>query len=89
MVRNPFLQLVLKINVPAGILVKAEWDPALPGCVITFSNGTIFSATFIYSMCFDFIVLCLTAYKLYKPFGSKSRLVQLIFKDGLVYFIVA
>jgi hypothetical protein len=89
MVRNPCLQLVLNINVPAGILVRAEWDPTIAGCVITSANSTIYSATFIYSMRFDFVVLCLTAYKLYRPFGSKSRLVRLIFTDGLVYFIVA
>lgn len=48
------------------------------------------AATFIYSMVFDFIVMSLTAIKLVEPgSGSRSRLVALIFKDGLIYFIVA
>jgi hypothetical protein len=70
-----------------GILLTAVWDPRA-GCVITSTDNTILSATFIYSMCFDFIVLCLTGYKL-SVGGNRSRLVHLIFSDGLVYFFVA
>jgi hypothetical protein len=40
-------------------------------------------------MAFDFTVLSLTAWKLYIGSGSRSRLVSLIFQDGLVYFVVA
>jgi hypothetical protein len=41
-------------------------------------------------MAFDFIVLCLTGFKLaYPGSGGRSRLVQLIFGDGLIYFIIA
>ncbi|KAF8162465.1 hypothetical protein K438DRAFT_1985114 [Mycena galopus ATCC 62051] len=47
------------------------------------------AATFIYGMSFDFIVLCLTTYKLLFPTGGKSRLVSLIFNDGLIYFVIA
>ncbi|KAI0322861.1 hypothetical protein OF83DRAFT_1048291 [Amylostereum chailletii] len=71
-----------------GILLKAQWVEG-EGCVITQTNSTILSASFIYSMGFDLLVLVLTAYKLAKPEGGKSRLVQLIFNDGLVYFVVA
>ena len=49
-----------------GILLKAEWVPGA-GCVITNTNNTILAATFIYSMCFDFTVLVLTAVKLALP----------------------
>ena len=46
--------------------------------------------TFIYSMFFDFIVTLLMAIKLVEPGSeSRSRLVELIFKDGLICFIVA
>jgi hypothetical protein len=72
---------------PAGILLTAVWDPRA-GCVITSTNNSMLSATFIYSMCFDFIVLCLTGYKLAAS-GNRSRVVNLIFQDGLVYFFVA
>ena len=70
-----------------GILLTAIWDPRA-GCVITSTDNTTLSATFIYSMCFDFIVLCLTGYKL-SVTGNRSRLVHLMFADGLVYFFVA
>lgn len=40
-------------------------------------------------MVFDFVVLCLTAYKLFFPANGRSRLVNLIFNDGLIYFAIA
>jgi len=76
-----------------GVLLKATYDPA-DGCVITDTDNTLLAATFIYSMCFDFTVLSLTAWKLVinapstKVMG-RSRLVVLIFGDGLIYFFIA
>ncbi|KAJ7185814.1 hypothetical protein C8R46DRAFT_1158425 [Mycena filopes] len=72
-----------------GVLLKAEWEPELGGCTITSTNNHILATTFIYSMVFDFTVLTLTAYKLVFPTGGKSRLVNLIFNDGLIFFIIA
>lgn len=40
-------------------------------------------------MAFDFIVLVLTAFKLVRPTGTTSHLVNMIFADGLAYFIAA
>ena len=59
--------------------------------MITTTNNTLLAATFIYSMCFDFTVLILTAVKLVVPTkrSERSKLVKLIFGDGLIYFIVA
>ncbi|KAH9915989.1 uncharacterized protein B0H18DRAFT_856441, partial [Fomitopsis serialis] len=74
-----------------GILIKAAWIPG-QGCAITDTDNTLLAATFIYSMAFDFTVLMLTAWKLTfnKSSGEKrSKIVQLIFGDGLIYFIVA
>jgi len=71
-----------------GILLKADWDP-VQGCIITSTDTRLLSITFIYSMAFDFTVLSLTAYKLLLPAGGKSRLVSLIFNDGLIYFVIA
>jgi hypothetical protein len=49
----------------------------------------VLAATWIYSMVFDFIVMSLTAIKLVQPgSGTRSKLVELIFKDGLIYFMV-
>ena len=71
-----------------GILLTAAWIPG-EGCVITSTDSRILSATFIYSMVFDFTVLILTASKLVRPSGTKSQLVNMIFTDGLYYFIIA
>ena len=73
-----------------GILLKAEWIPG-QGCVITDTDNTLLAATFIYSMCFDFTVLVLTAVKLSIPGkrSESSQLVKLIFGDGLIFFIIA
>ncbi|KAF8840542.1 hypothetical protein BDN67DRAFT_903296 [Paxillus ammoniavirescens] len=77
-----------------GVPVSAMWVPGV-GCAIVEGNTTNAAATFIYSMCFDFVVLCLTAYKLaWTPrrtgsFMLHTKLVRMIFSDGLVYFIIA
>ncbi|KAJ6582929.1 hypothetical protein DFH09DRAFT_978709 [Mycena vulgaris] len=71
-----------------GILLKAAWDP-IQGCIITSTDNHLLATTFIYTMAFDFTVLSLTAYKLVFPAGGKSRLVSLIFNDGLIYFVIA
>jgi hypothetical protein len=71
-----------------GILLTAEWVPG-EGCVITSTDSRILSATFIYSMSFDFIVLLLTASRLARPSGAKSQLVNMMFTDGLAYIVVA
>ncbi|KAF8438020.1 hypothetical protein L210DRAFT_3404906 [Boletus edulis BED1] len=77
-----------------GVLLKVKWVDGV-GCTIIKSNTTILAATFIYSMSFDLVVLCLTAYKLAwsrrisGTSGIHGKLVRMIFSDGLVYFILA
>jgi hypothetical protein len=71
-----------------GILLTAAWVPG-QGCVILWTDSMILSASFIYGMAFDFIVLALTGIKLFQPFGAKSRLVDMMFADGLYYFVIA
>ncbi|KAJ6471606.1 hypothetical protein C8R47DRAFT_1297410 [Mycena vitilis] len=70
-----------------GVLLKAVWIPG-QGCTITSTNNHLLAISFIYGMVFDFAVLCLTGYKLLYSTGE-SRLVWLIFNDGLSYFIIA
>uniref|UniRef100_A0A0W0FTF3 Transmembrane protein n=1 Tax=Moniliophthora roreri TaxID=221103 RepID=A0A0W0FTF3_MONRR len=76
-----------------GVLLKAEWIPPA-GCVITSTDNKLLAVSFIYSMAFDFLVLSLTAWKLVisapssKAMG-RSKLVVLIFGDGLIYFLIA
>ncbi|EMD35578.1 hypothetical protein CERSUDRAFT_116310 [Gelatoporia subvermispora B] len=72
-----------------GVLLKAEWVPG-SGCAITHTNNTILAATFIYSMCFDALIFTLSAWKLaFKRAGTRSQLMKMLFKDGLIYFLVA
>ena len=68
--------------------MKATWLPGV-GCAIIETDSKLLAVTFIYSMVFDFIVLMLTGYKLSNPDVGRSRLVVLIFNDGLVYFAIA
>ena len=71
------------------MLVKASWVEGA-GCVVTSTNNTILAATFIYSMIFDLFILLLSMYKLVLGVkGSRSQLMTLLFKDGLVYFFIA
>ncbi|CCL99582.1 uncharacterized protein FIBRA_01600 [Fibroporia radiculosa] len=67
--------------------LKAEYIPGT-GCAITQTNNTILAATFIYSMCFDALVMVLSAIKLLRRQG-RSQVVALLFKDGLIYFIAS
>ena len=62
------------------------------GCVITYTDNTILTATYIYTMTFDLIILALMTAKLFKTFSvseSHSKLRKFVFRDGLIYFIVA
>jgi len=71
-----------------GVLLKAVWVPG-QGCMITSTDNHLLAITFIYSMVFDFTVLSLTAFKLLFGSSNSSRLVTLIFNDGLIYFAIA
>jgi hypothetical protein len=65
--------------------------------VIKETDNSILAAIFIYSMCFDFLVLVLSAYQLFGVgFGvkrasglAKSRIGQMLFGDGLIFFLIA
>jgi hypothetical protein len=53
------------------------------------TDNRILAITFIYTMTFDFVVLCMTGWKLLFPVNTRSKLVTLIFGDGLIFFIIA
>lgn len=79
-----------------GVQLKATWVDGV-GCVITETNNKILAAIFIYSMCFDLLIVILTTIKLWGPIKRKlpagtegfSKLPELLFTQGLVYFVVA
>lgn len=70
-----------------GASLKAVW--AEGRCVVTYTNNKILAASFIYGMVFNFLFLCLNAWKLEPPIGGRSELITSIFVDGLIYFLVA
>ncbi|OCH85024.1 hypothetical protein OBBRIDRAFT_344677 [Obba rivulosa] len=76
-----------------GGLFKAMWNETTASCSVVYTNYRFFKATFIYSMCFNFVVLALTAwglmYQMGQSRGKFSRIATLIFKDGLIFFIIA
>ncbi|KAK2461215.1 hypothetical protein APHAL10511_006742 [Amanita phalloides] len=77
-----------KTNHIEGIQLSAVYDTQLQQCAITQTNNKLLAATFIYTMLFDFLTLILTGVKLLSGEG-RSRLVGLIFNDGLIYFVIA
>jgi hypothetical protein len=73
---------------------KVNWIPGV-GCQ-NMATNKFMPAVFIYSMCFDFIVLLLNVYKLIGMTFSPSRdlkgrghLTHMLFTDGLIFFILA
>ncbi|KAL4067048.1 hypothetical protein V8B97DRAFT_1004511 [Scleroderma yunnanense] len=70
-----------------GLLLKADWTNG--ACIITSTNNEILAISFLYTMAFDFLVLCLAGWKLAYPAGGRSKLLKLIFGDGLIYFVIA
>ena len=76
-------------NFLQGIQIKAEYSHQAAQCIITETKNTVIAATFIYAMSFDFVTLVLMGFRLFSRGGPRSRLVGLIFNDGLIYFVIA
>lgn len=87
--RTPIYELIVMFTFSLlGVLLKASWIPPA-GCVIVSTDNHLLAITFIYTMVFDLVVLCLTGWKLVFPAHARSRLVTLIFGDGLIFFMIA
>lgn len=72
------------------VVVSGGEPIANDACVTTLGTSQQLMGTFIYSIGLDFIVMVLSAYKLLVQAHDfpRSRLVRLIFQDGLIYFII-
>jgi hypothetical protein len=73
--------------------LKVAWVPG-SGCSLIETDNKIFVVIFVYSMCFDLLILSLTTYKLVNRLSGndvmgRSKLAQVIFRDGLIYFVIA
>ena len=71
-----------------AVTISGTWITG-KGCVTTYADGPVLMATYIYTMIFDFIICSLLSIKLLmKTPGAPSRLRNLIFSDGLIYFAI-
>jgi len=71
-----------------GLYTHSAWIPG-PGCAPGAHFPGAIVATLIYALCYDFLVAALAVYKLTDTSLKRSHLVDLILKDGLLYYIVA
>jgi len=69
-------------------VIDAKWDTAISACSVTRIDKDFLEATFFFTMGFDAIILIATTTALYRHGGSRSGLWSLLFRDGLVYFLV-
>ncbi|TFK26113.1 hypothetical protein FA15DRAFT_733721 [Coprinopsis marcescibilis] len=83
-----------------GVRLNATWVEGA-GCMITEAKSPVLAPIFIYSMCFDLLVLLMNTYKLrqlprppvlnirLERLTRTRRLSKMLFEDGLIYFITA
>ncbi|KAF9008688.1 hypothetical protein BDQ17DRAFT_1236446 [Cyathus striatus] len=70
-------------------IVIAEWEPTVGACVVVQTMPTLLNVTFFYTMFFDLIILLFSAVALLGKHSARTDLWKLLFKDGLVYFMVS
>ncbi|KAG9019852.1 hypothetical protein FRB90_003442 [Tulasnella sp. 427] len=68
---------------------RSEWNEQRRSCVIlATAPNPLIVAVFSYTMAFDFVIMALCAYRLFKA-RSSSAISNLLFRDGIVYFAAA
>ncbi len=71
-----------------GVQLTAMWFPET-GCLPTHLHSTNLAISFAYSVALDFIIVLLCAGQILRVNTSRSRLLSLMYRDGLTCFIVA
>ncbi|CAE6424134.1 unnamed protein product [Rhizoctonia solani] len=72
------------------ISVRSTWDPQTSVCVVTGTSTTLLRLIYGYTMAFDLVVLVVSTAGLLRSGGWQgSDLWKLLFRDGIVYFVVA
>ncbi|THH11534.1 hypothetical protein EW145_g599 [Phellinidium pouzarii] len=69
------------------IIVRATWDASQSACVVNQTDSAILKFTFFATMGFDLIIFCYTCTALLRN-ASRSGLWHLLFRDGLIYWVV-
>ncbi|KAI0782760.1 hypothetical protein C8Q75DRAFT_495603 [Abortiporus biennis] len=71
----------------AASTVQATWTPGV-GCFVSGFHQDRVIAGFILTICYDFSVLALAVFKLTFGVSKRTKLMNLMFKDGLIYFVI-
>ncbi|KAJ7584509.1 hypothetical protein C8J56DRAFT_1090241 [Mycena floridula] len=90
---------LVAVCLSSTLYLRTMWSEVAfigPRCVtLTVSHSGAFgvASVYIYTVVLDFIILCLTLYKLLYGGGTRIRIERipifmLLFRDGLVYFVV-
>ncbi|KAJ8585293.1 hypothetical protein M405DRAFT_745413 [Rhizopogon salebrosus TDB-379] len=69
------------------MVVQASWDDQVKSCVVVNTNHVLLAMNYAYTVVFDFVILVMTIYALAKRI-KREALSSLLFRDGLVYFLV-
>ena len=90
----------LYIVIPLILVILGHWSLILQqaqltviwipgsGCTIIKTNNRVLTATFIYSMVFDLVIMILNVVKLWGC-QKQLQLVSVLFKDSIIYFFIA
>ncbi|KAF8226520.1 hypothetical protein L208DRAFT_1301385, partial [Tricholoma matsutake] len=71
-------------------IIHAAWKDSGDGsCVITVTKPPLLTASFFFTMGYDFIVLILTITVLLRSQAEQTNLGRFIFQDGLFYFVLS
>jgi len=70
------------------VTVNSTWNEAAMTCMVNSAQPAWINAIYVYTMSFDLIVLILSTTGLLLSPG-RSNLWQLLFKDGIVFFLIA
>ncbi|KDQ09989.1 hypothetical protein BOTBODRAFT_503327 [Botryobasidium botryosum FD-172 SS1] len=70
------------------VTIQSSWSPEAMTCIVEGTQPAWINAIYLYTMSFDLIVLILSTIGLLLSPG-RSNLWQLLFKDGIVFFLIA
>ncbi|KAL4241275.1 hypothetical protein ABKN59_000226 [Abortiporus biennis] len=69
-------------------IVHATYDETLRTCIVTKTDHVFLNVGFFTTIVFDTVILCFTMAALLKEHAARTHLWQLLFRDGLVYFLI-
>ncbi|EIN08352.1 hypothetical protein PUNSTDRAFT_113902 [Punctularia strigosozonata HHB-11173 SS5] len=83
-----FLSLGQWAVILQGALLRATYIPD-QGCIITEAKTGLIAISFIYTMAFDFLIMCLNTWRLLPYPQGGWTVTKLLFRDGMIYFAIS